>query len=219
MADKGKVRAAIEEKLKGKSLTKNFKDSIAEKWAAKIATDEEIDDFIEDHLEILLEASIEGDRRASSAITKHKAEQSSKDDKGGEANPADNKSADEDADTPKWAKKLMADNAALAQKVADFENKNKAASIESKFKADERLKGIPAQFFKGRIPQTEDEFESAVEELVNDFKPIAEAVQLAGFGKDAPPARGNDPAPGAGKVDPAVENYAKKQNEKFQKQS
>lgn len=220
MVDKGKVRAAIEEKLKGKSLSKNFKDSIAEKWAAVIEDEDSIADYIEDRLDILNEASAEADRRAVAAVNKHKAENGTQQQQQ-QQQSAQHQDDDDGEDTPKWAKKLFAANEATNKRLDAFENSNKAASIESKFKNDERLKGIPASLIKRSIPQSEEEYETAVEELVNDYRPIAEALKLADFGNDAPPG-GGVVAPVAGgtskpKVDPDVEKFAKKQNEKFVK--
>lgn len=90
------------------------------------------------------------------------------------------KPKDQDDDMPAWAKKLM-------EKVDGFETSRKAETIAQRFAKDERLKGIPEFMFKGRTPKTEEDFETAVEDLVNDYKPFAERHKLEAFnGEDIP---------------------------------
>lgn len=192
--DKGKVLAALEIKFKGKSLTKNFKDKIAEKWAAKIETDEEIDAYIEDREDVILEASTEADRRATQAATK--ARQEAADAAAGKKPETETKAPPTDdlpADTPEWAKAIILEAKAARAEVAELKAARQTETIADRFKKDERLKGIPEFMLKGRIPQKEDDLETAITELVADFKPYAEQNKLAAFGGDAP-ATGNKQA-------------------------
>lgn len=183
MAEKGKVLSAIEAKLKGKSLSKNFKENLASKWAEKIENDEDIDAYIEEREDILIEASSEADRRAVAAAKKAKEEKEKKEEVEEEI--------EIDNDAPKWAKELIKQNQSLASEIETFKKQQKSQTIQEKFKNDERiksLKGLQEHMFKGRIPQNEEDYETSVEDFVNDWKPFLEKNALSDEGKDTPPS-------------------------------
>jgi vacuolar-type H+-ATPase subunit H len=209
--EKGKVLAAIELKFKGKSLTKNFKEKIAEKWAAKVDTDEDIDAFIEDREDVVLEASTEADRRATAATAKAKADAAAAV-TGKAETPTDDKPDELPADTPAWAKALIQQNKALADKVDGFERQKQSESIADRLKKDDRTKDVPAGFYKGRTLPTAEDFDKFAEELKGDYTQFATEHKLASFGGDAP-AGGSRTAAGAGKVDPDIAAFGKKINE------
>lgn len=193
MADKGLVLKAIDAKLKGKSLSKNFKENLATKWAEKIENDEDIDAYVDDRAEILLEASSEADRRAVAAAKK------AKEDAG--KSTTETKEAEKvefDDDAPEWAKALIKQNQTLASKIETFESQQKSQTIAERFKKDERiseLKGLPDHAFNGRIPKTEEEYEQAVESFTNDWKPFLEKHKLGEQGGDQPASgKGATPA-------------------------
>lgn len=198
--EKDKVLAAIELKFKGKSITKTFKENIAAKWAAKIESEEEIDNYIDDREDVILEAVSEADRRATDAVNKSKSKQPEPQDP--PAPPKD----DDDTETPKWAKGILAKLEAAEAKINGFEAAQKTKSITERFKSDERLKGVPELMFKGRIPQTEEEYETAVTELATDFTTFAEQAKLTTFGKDNPAPAGK---PAGGKKEASKEEIAK----------
>lgn len=180
--EKGKVLAAIETKLKGKSLSKNFKDNLATKWAEKIESDDDIDTFIDDREDLLFEASAEADRRAVAAAKKAKETPEKKEEQ---------EEPEIDNDAPAWAKALIKQNQTLASRLESFESQQKHQTISERFKKDERissLKGVQEHMFKGRIPQTEEEYEAAVEEFISDWKPFLEKVVLEEQGGDTPPS-------------------------------
>ncbi len=182
MVEKGKVLAAIETKLKGKSLSKNFKDNLATKWAEKIETDEEIDEYVENREDVLFEASAEADRRAVAAAKKAKETPEKKEEQ---------EEPEIDNEAPAWAKALIKQNQTLASRLESFESQQKHQTISERFKKDERissLKGVQEHMFKGRIPQTEEEYEAAVEEFISDWKPFLEKVVLEEQGGDTPPS-------------------------------
>lgn len=183
MADKGLVLKAIEAKLKGKSLSKNFKENLATKWAEKIENDDDIDAYVDDREDLLLEASSEADRRAVAAAKKAKED-------AGKADPKkEEEKVEVDDDAPEWAKALIKQNQALASKIETFESQQKSQTIAERFKKDERisqLKGLPDHAFNGRIPKTEEEYDQAVEGLVNDWKPFLEKHKLGEQGGDQP---------------------------------
>ncbi|MBF9252478.1 hypothetical protein I2I11_04160 [Pontibacter sp. 172403-2] len=182
-AERAKVLAAIETKLKGKSLSKNFKDSIASKWAEKIDTDENIDAYIDDREDILLEASSEADRRATEAANKAKGEQ--KKDEG--TPPTDSPPAKPNQEPDSEIAKLTQLVTTLAGTVNAMQQEKQAQSITERFKKDGRLKGVPEFMFKGRIPSKDEDFETAVTELATDYTEFAKQNKLAAFGNDAPP--------------------------------
>jgi hypothetical protein len=53
------------------------------------------------------------------------------------------------------------------------------------------LKGIPTFMFKGRIPTSEDDFETAVNELKTDYTSFATENKLSALGMDIPNNFGN----------------------------
>lgn len=179
MADKGLVLKAIEAKLKGKSLSKNFKENLASKWAERIENDEDIDAYVDDREDILLEASSEADRRAVAAAKKAKETKVEKEEE----------TVEVDDDAPAWAKALIKQNQTLASEIEAFKSQQKSQTIAERFKKDERisqLKGLPDHAFNGRIPKTEEEYEQAVESFTNDWKPFLEKHKLGEQGGDQP---------------------------------
>jgi len=203
--EKGKVLIAIETKFKGKSISKTFKDNLATKWAAKIDNDTDIDSYVDDREDVVLEAVREADQRVTDALKKVP---SGKDDK----KPEDKEEVVKvDEDAPQWAKDLAKQNLELSQKLSGFQAQQSQQSLADRFKANPELKGIPEFMLKGRIPQSEEEFDTAVEELKADYTTFANENKLANIGKDTP-AGGNTPAnPNDGKIDPAIEAFAKKE--------
>ena len=206
--EKGLVLTAIEAKLKGKSLSKNFKDNLATKWAEKIEDEAGIDAYIADREDLLLEASSEADRRAVAAAKKAKED----------AEKAKTTTVEEEddielpSDTPDWAKALMKQNQALAQKVQSFESQQKSQTIQERFRKDERvsaLKGLPDHAYNGRIPKTEDEYETAVESFINDWKPFLEKHKLGEQGGDQPASGTGAAATNSKDVKPLTTDQAK----------
>lgn len=187
MADKGLVAKAVELALKGKSLSKNFKDSIIDKWAVKIENDADIDTYVDDRLDLLLEASAESDRVRLSAKPPVATPPVQ--------TPVEPAVAPE-TDPMKLMLKAITD---LTEKVGSFEKDKQRESIGSKFANDERVKGIPDFIRNGYIPANDDEYESKVTTLVEAFRPFAEQNKLAGFGGDTP-ASSTDTTASQGKV-------------------
>lgn len=178
MVDKGLVLKAIELKFKGKSLTKNFKENIATKWAEKIEDDASIDSYIEDREDVIIEANAEADRRAIQASKKAKEEEV----------PEKKEEVGTTSDMPAWAKALVDSNKNLTDKLAGFENANKAKSIEERFLAHESIKGInlPNSVKTKYTPSSEEDFDTAIESFQTDFKPLVEANVLSAYKNDTP---------------------------------
>lgn len=182
--EKDKVLEAIEAKFKGKSITKTFKEEIAAKWAAKIDNDTEIDAYIEDREDIILATVSEADRRATEASKKAGAKQDPP-----QPTPEPTKE-DPYKDAPEWFKEHVkaqqAEITELKGKLTGFETANLQKTLEQRFKSDERLKGVPEFAFKGRIPTSEEDFETAVSELQTDFSSFAKEANITNFGNDKP---------------------------------
>lgn len=196
--EKGKVLAAIESKFKGKSITKTFKENLAEKWAAKIDNDTEIDTYIEDREDVILEAVSEADRRATDAVKKAKQP---------DPNPEPKKEEELPADTPEWAKALINQNKALEERLTGFESAQQQKSIAERFKTDERLKGIPEFMLKRAVPSKEEDFETAVTELASEYSTFAKEAKITTFGNDTPP--GAAPGKEGGKKEASKEEIDK----------
>jgi hypothetical protein len=206
--EKGLVLTAIEAKLKGKSLSKNFKENLATKWADKIEDEAGIEAYIADREDLLLEASSEADRRAVAAAKKAKEEA----EKAKTTTVEDDGDIELPSDTPDWAKALMKQNQMLAQKVQSFESQQKSQTIQERFRKDERisaLKGLPDSAFKGRIPKSEEEYDNAVEEFVNDWKPFLEKHKLGEQGGDQPASGTGAAAANSKDVKPLSADQAK----------
>lgn len=192
MADKGLVLKAIEAKLKGKSLSKNFKENLASKWAEKIESDEDIDTFIEVREDLLLEASAEADRRAVAAAKKAK-EESVKN-----TAPVAKEEEEEvkvDDSAPEWAKALIKQNQTLSSKLEAFESKQKHQTIRERFTGEEKVSklikdlkdaGLPVESFESWIPKSEEDFDSSTESFIEKWSPFAEKHKLGGQGGDQP---------------------------------
>lgn len=212
--EKDKVVAVLKAKLKGKSHTKTFIESVAKRYADKIENEDGIDEYVDDRLDDLIEAGAEADRRAAAAAKKAK-EDAAKAISGDDTKTEDPEPID-DPTMPTWAKTLIKQNQELAATVTKLQAEKHTETITDRFKKDERLKGIPEFAFKGRIPTSEEDFENAVTELANDFKPFIEQNKgNGGFGSDTPKFGGNNQQPaggGSGKVDPAILKFAEQNN-------
>lgn len=179
MVEKGKLLIAINKKFEGKSLSKTFKENLAEKWAVKIDNETDIDAYIDDREDVILEASTEADRRATDAVKKLTPSK------------IENKTEIKVEeviidDAPEWAKALIAQNKTLEAKINGFETQQTQKTLTERFKSHAELKGIPEFMFKGRIPSTEDELETAVAELKTDYSAFATENKLSILGNDVP---------------------------------
>lgn len=175
--EKGLVLTAIEAKFKGKSLSKTFKERIAEKWAAKIDTDADIEDYINDREDVILEASTEADRRVTDYVKANPKEPKK---------PEEKETVELPADTPDYVKVMMAKMESMGAEISGFKAQTQQKSLEERFKANPELKGIPEFMFKGRIPTKEEEFDNAVQELKTDHTTFADANKLTNIGLDQP---------------------------------
>ena len=182
--DKGLVRQALENKFKGKSLSKTSKDKLAEAYAPVIENLADIDDYINAQtpaIEILI---AETDSRVTEALKK----------KAPETKPTNTDTSTDEIDlpddTPAWAKAMVKQNQELSKKIAGFEASQSQQTVEQQFKNHEGLKGIPELFLKGRTPKTAEEIETAVAEIKADVEAYQTQHKITIIGKDTPPGGG-----------------------------
>lgn len=202
--DKDKVMSKLNEKLKGRSVTKDYKTKLAEKWAAKIETDDDIESYIDDRTDDILEAAAEADRRAKSAADKAK-EEAAKAVKG-ETPKSEEKV--EYPDMPDYMKAFMKNVDDLKSEIGTLKAEKSQQSLADKFKSDERFKNIPESMMKRYIPSKEEDFEANATELAETWKSLD--VQTKGFGSDKPNASGKkitgDGEPSKENVDAVMAN-------------
>lgn len=84
----------------------------------------------------------------------------------------------------------------LKEKLAKKEQQEQAQSLAAKFKADERLKNVPASWVKNNIPQSEEDYETAVTAVTEEFKQFAAENKLETYTKDETPPAGAAPRRG-----------------------
>lgn len=196
--------AAIELRFKGKSLTKTFKEQLAEKWAEKIESEDGIDTFINDREDVILAASHEGDRRATAASAKAKQD-AAEAINGKQQDQTQQQDQATPEGMPEWMKPFMTQFQDLAKTVNGMQQARTAETLQQRFEKDERLKGIPAPLLHGRYPTKEEDFEAAVAATQEALKPFVDKLATVDFGKDTPGSFGGGvPAPG-GKAKEASE--------------
>lgn len=207
-----KVLTKLDEKFKGKPLTKTFKEKTAKRWAEKIDNDAEIDAYINDREEDLLDTAAEADRRVSEATKKPKET---------EKTPAEKEAKTDEItfpeDTPEYIKTMMGTVMAAVKGVSDkvdtFQQSQTAKTIKEQFESHPELKGINPVFLKGRTPATAEEIEAAVAEakadylLINpDFKAEEVVEHVPGKTNVIPERKTTTPAASKEELDAAMSN-------------
>lgn len=183
--DKARVRKRLSALFpKAVGLTNERLDALAAKLnATDESTDEEIDTELTERNDngfmTFEEMKVEDDRiRVEMAKLKKPA---------APKKTVDQEEEEEEVETSNPAlTKLEKQLAELAQKLADKEEKEARQTLANRFKADERLKGIPAWMVDPVVPKTEEEFETAVETLSENYKQFATDNKLEAFGNDMP---------------------------------
>lgn len=211
--EKGKVKAALDAKYKGTSLTKELKEGYADAFAATIEDDESIEAFLNTQDALIRLNMKDADRRSQAAAAKARQEAA---DAAAGKKPEDVKPEDvEDPTEPAWAKALRKQNEELHSRLEGFQRQQSTQTISEQIKQDERTKAIPAAFYKGRALPTAETYEAFVEELKADYTTFATENNLQGFGAAAPPAgNGFTAAAGqTGKVDADLMAFAKQKQD------
>ena len=183
--DKARVRKRLSALFpKAVGLTNERLDALAAKLnATDESTDEEIDTELTERNDngfmTFEEMKVEDDRiRVEMAKLKKPA---------APKKTVDQEEEEEEVETSNpTLTKLEKQLAELAQKLADKEEKEARQTLANRFKSDERLKGIPAWMVDPVVPKSEEEFETAVETLSENYKQFATDNKLEAFGNDMP---------------------------------
>lgn len=157
------------------NLSKHRLDAIAAKLASKPedeATDDQVDEIISDYNEVIdFEQIARDDDRIRTLEAARKPKPAPKSEMEEGPKPDD--------DAPAWAK-------ALQQEIASLKAERTQETIAQRFNSDPRVKNIPEFIRKGYIPQDEDDFETKVTELSNEYKGFAEKNKLQSYPNDVP---------------------------------
>jgi hypothetical protein len=206
------------------SISDKTLEKIAETMSATIKEESEIEAAIEVQKPILQAIDGNINHIASEAVKKVKAESLDKpgdsdEPKKGPGRPRKAKDVDPDNDSdegdekiPEWAKKILAKNAELEQKIEKQVQEKTLASLAEKVSKHDKLKDIPQTFLKGRnlVPQSEAEIDQLVATIESDYNGFKQEMAEKGVIVSVPPAGGG--AEGDGKV--TIQDYL---NEKFPK--
>lgn len=207
---KEKVITVLNAKLSGKNVSQKLKDSYANRWAEKIATEEDIDAYVDDRFEDVTDAQKEADRRATEASTKARADaaKAAAGDDGGTQTDSTQQPPIPDG-TPDWYKPILAAQQkqmeTLTAALSGMQQAKTAETIADRFKNHEKVKPIADKLpatLKGYTPASEAEFEAAVAEYTTAFTPVLAQMKTAGFGHDTPGNNGKTPG-GDGAPKPA----------------
>lgn len=204
--EKGKVKAALDAKYKGTSLTKELKEGYAEVYADLIENEEGIEAFLNTQDAMIRLNMKDADRRSQAAAAK--ARQDAADAAAGKTEPDVTPEPQPDPNMPEWAKALIEQNKAMQTQIAGFQAAQQTKSISERFNSDERVKNIPEFIRAGYMPANQDEYESKVEALATGYAAFAEQNKLASIGGDTPPA-GGKPSGRAVDVKPASDEEVK----------
>ena len=154
------------------NLSKQRLDAIAAKLASKPedeATDDQVDEIISDYNEVIdFEQIAKDDDRIRTLEAARKPK------------PAPRSEVEEeqkDDDDPVKA---------LQQEIASLKAELRQEAIAQRFNSDPRVKNIPEFIRKGYIPQDDDDFETKVTELSNEYKGFAEKNKLQSYPNDVP---------------------------------
>lgn len=194
---KEKVKARIKALFPKTNLTQKRLDEISAKLATKPAddaSDDDIDQVINDFNEnsvMTIEEIAKNDDRIAT-LARKAAE------KPDPTAASPNNDSTDSGDDQDPVKQLLAEVRSMKEELQSYKAQNLKKSLEERFRADERLKDVPEVMFKGRVPQSEEEFDSAVEDLVADWGKLSGTVQTEQEATELARRFGSTSAPAAG---------------------
>jgi hypothetical protein len=223
---KEKILVFLKSKLTG--VSESFLSGVADTFSKTIKEEKDIETVIPDGIIEALKYSatqlqIEGDRRATEAQKtalknfqeKHGLDENGERIKGKPGRPAKSKDADpDDSDDgekiPEWAKKILAKNAELEQKIEAQTQEKTSAMLAEKVSKHEKLKDIPQSYLKGRnlVPKSEAEIDQLVTSIETDYNSFKQEMAEKGVVISVPPTGG-----GSAGDKSTIDEYIK---EKFQ---
>lgn len=211
MLDTFKARLKAKAKAAGANLSQKRIDALADRLNKKnpdlngddAEHDAKIDDLY-DEQDYKDFASVDDHQRAKEAKEK-KDKEAAKAKSGSEP---DTDKGNEGDEMPSWAKALLTEVQTLKKEKAQ-------STIAEKLKGNDKLRDIPASFYKGRpLPENDEGIEAFVTDVVTDHTAF---LQEMGYSQVTPhtPVKGVTGKPGEkAKIDPDLVAFAKKQNEK-----
>lgn len=163
---KEKIIAQLKALFPGVRLSEARLNAIAVKLSSKITDETLIDERLRelDELHPFAEIAKYDDWQATRKA-KQAAQQQNK---GSESQNADSSNAQQQQadDMPAWAKTLLTEVQTLKKEKAQ-------SSIKEKLAANDKLKNIPQQFYKGRpLPEKDEDIETFVSEVEADFSAV-----------------------------------------------
>lgn len=191
--EKARLRARLVGLYPG---TQGFLQERLDALAAKLkATDESTEEEIDQELKTLNDSGFQTFEEIKRADDKHR----------NELNKLKPKPETKDTPAPEEQpvstdpviaamQKQMAD---LTKLLADKDAKEAQSNLATKFKADPRLKGVPASWLKNTVPASEEEYEEAVEGLAQEYKDFATLHKLDTLEVNDTPPAGAAPQKGA----------------------
>jgi len=202
-----KILAFLKTKLTG--VPDAYLLGVADTFSKTIKDEKDIETVFTDGIIETLKFSatqlqIEGDRRATEAQKtalknfqeKHGLDENGVPIKKPVGRPPKDKDVDSDPDEPVWFtafKREQADSvAALKAEIETQKQEKTSAELSEKVKKHEKLKDIPASYFKGRnlIPKSEAEIDQLVTEIENDYIGFKQEMAEKGVVISVPPAGG-----------------------------
>lgn len=199
---KDKIKASLDTRYRGKSLSKHFKEQFAEKAAELIEDESGIEDYINAQEFIINLSMSESDRRATEAAQKAKQDAANAVTGTKEENTTETQT--EDPNMPEWAKGLMNKLTGMESKITGFEQAGKQKTIEERFRTEATKAGIPEAWIKRSIPQDEATFDATLTELQADYTQFATENKIQAFSA-VPAAAGAKPTGNGDKVKPATQ--------------
>ncbi|PSR54161.1 hypothetical protein AHMF7605_11830 [Adhaeribacter arboris] len=201
-----RIKARFKERFKTIALANKTLDAFAAKVAPTIV-DEAEDGVIDAQLDFFNGLHPDG-----AFLTMQKADDKAVNDKKKQAqnNNSENQQFNQQnqqqqppAEMPDWFKPF-------AQKMEALETEKAQTTIQQKLST--RLKDIPALFYKGRLPKTEEELETVAAEIEADYTAFKqEAANSSANG--GPPPRGTGISTADNKVSPAMKRLIEREKE------
>lgn len=181
---KEKILQALKTKFKNLGFGDKAFEGVADYLATTITDEANIETAIGGVEGLLKSFQGDIDKRVTDAVAKAKAEAVKSDPKSGDPKPADPKPAE---DTPAWAKALIDQNKALADKVNALESEkttdSRKAALEAKLKdANPKFRDTVLKAFGRMNFPTQEDFEAYLTETEADAAEFAQQEANHGLG-------------------------------------
>lgn len=185
---KQKIIAALKAKFPNANLSNARFDEISAKIIKRIADDE-----------TKIDAAIDDFNEFNDVVELAKTDDTIRDLKNKKPAPEKKETTDLkdppvedviDKDTPEWAKKLIASNQELANKVTNLEKEKGATTIRQK--VTESLKAIPANYWGKRVmPEKEEDIEVFTKDVEADYSQFQQDLKDHDISMQATPGGSN----------------------------